>query len=87
MNKILKVLVDIIFWLQAFASPFFLAGLIALFIYIKSGNRSSAIILVTIGVISGIFLAEFIRRKYGLDNFFGKIYGSGKLEKKGSSNE
>jgi hypothetical protein len=80
--KIVEWLVRIIFWLQAFAGPVILFGLIAFLIYNGTENTTVAIILLSIGVISGILLAEFIRRKYGLESFFARIYGPNELDKK-----
>lgn len=66
-----KFLVNFIFWLQAFFSPVLIMGLIGFFI--NSGKMM--IILLSIGVLAGIIVAEYIRRKIGLDSFFGRIYG------------
>jgi len=59
-----------------------LFGLIAFLIYNKTENLIVAIILILIGVINGILLAEFIRRKYGLESFFGRIYGPNEMDEK-----
>ena len=71
--------INVMYWLQIFAAPTLLSGIAALFIW--SNNRAIAIALLCIGVIVGIILAEFIRRKYGLANFFSKLY-SNEPEKK-----
>ncbi len=80
--KIVEWLVRIVFWLQAFAGPVILFGLITFLVYNKTENIIVAIILISIGVISGILLAEFIRRKYGLESFFGRIYGPNEMDEK-----
>ena len=42
--------------------------------YIRSAdNFVYSIILSIAGIILGIILAEFVRKRYGLDNFFGRI--------------
>ena len=75
MIKILQVIVQVLFWLQAFAAPFLLSGIIAFIIYSKNEkNEWIALLVLIIGLISGIIVAEFIRRHYGLDTFFSRIY-------------
>ena len=80
--KIMAWFVRLLFWLQAFAGPVILFGLIAFVVYNKTGNMNLAIILLSIGFLAGIFLAEFIRRKFGLENFFARIYGPNDMDKK-----
>jgi hypothetical protein len=65
-----------LYWLQIFAAPVVLFGLISLLVYSKTENKNVAIIFLSVGFLGGIFLAEFIRRKYGLEKFFASIYGS-----------
>lgn len=70
--------IRIIFWLQAFAAPVILFGLIGLWI-----NKIDFFIpLLVIGVITGIILAEYIRRKIGLEIFFARIYGPNQMDEK-----
>lgn len=76
--SVLKWLIRIIFWLQAFAAPVILMGLIALAI----GRLIFFIPLLIIGGIAGIVLAEYIRRKFGLETFFARIYGPNEMDKK-----
>ena len=80
--KIMAWFVRLLFWLQAFAGPLILFGLIAFVFYNKTGNMNLAIILLSIGFFAGIFLAEFIRRKFGLENFFARIYVPKDMDKK-----
>jgi EamA domain-containing membrane protein RarD len=81
MIKITRVTVQASFWLEAFAAPILICGIIAFIIYSNNeSNKFIAIVVLIAGIISAIALAEFIRRKYGLDNFFSKIYGSGELD-------
>ena len=77
-------LTRILFWLQAFAAPLLLFGLLSFFVYSKGDhNKGLAILLLVLGAIAGTILAEWIRRKYGLENFFSKIYGSPELDETG----
>ena len=78
MRTILKWLIRSIFWVQAFAAPVILCGLIALLI----GPTIFFIPLLIIGAVLGIVLAEYICRKFGLENFFGRIYGPNAMDKK-----
>jgi hypothetical protein len=70
--------VRMIFWLQAFAAPVILCGLTGLLI----GSMKLFVPLLIIGGVAGIVLAEFIRRKFGLETFFGRIYGPNEMDKK-----
>jgi len=55
--------------------------LLSFFIYSNGKhNYGLAIILLVSGAIAGAVLAEWIRRKYGLENYFSKIYGSPELD-------
>lgn len=70
--------VQLIFWLQAFIGPVFLLGAIGALI----GSEKMMFPLLIIGGVAGIILAEFIRRKIGLDVFFARIYGPNSMDKK-----
>ena len=70
--------IRIIFWLQAFAAPVILFGLIAFWI----NSISFFIPLLVIGAVAGIVLAENIRRKIGLEIFFARIYGPNEMDEK-----
>lgn len=74
----MKWFINCIFWLQAFAAPVILAGLIGL---ITSSSGKGFIIILSAGAVLGILLAEYIRRKYGLDVFFARIYSSNKMDR------
>jgi uncharacterized membrane protein YobD (UPF0266 family) len=71
-----------LYWLQAFAAPVIFFGFVALLIYNKTENKTIAIFLLSIGFLGGIFLAEFIRRRYGLEDFFAGIYGYSWIDRK-----
>lgn len=74
-----KFLVNILFWLQAFAGPVILFGLIALW---TAPSERMVIVLLAIGGVLGIVLAEYIRRRFGLSTFFGRIYGANEMDEK-----
>jgi len=66
-------LIQIFFWLQAFVCPVILAGISILVFWKNADDYTFPIIAGSIGVITGIIVAEYIRRKVGLDVFFGRI--------------
>ena len=70
--------VRILFWLQAFAAPVILFSLIGL----RIDSYDIMIVLLIVGVVSGIILAEYIRRKIGLEIFFARIYGPNEMDEK-----
>lgn len=81
--RLIKWVIRILFWLQAFVAPVIFFGLIAFFFYSKGERYSDiAIVLSGIGVISGIIVAEYIRRKIGLETFFGRIYGPNEMDER-----
>ncbi|HEX4875503.1 MAG TPA: hypothetical protein VFV31_02455, partial [Chitinophagaceae bacterium] len=58
-------LVTLVFWLQAFAAPVILFGLIGF----AMGNETAFYVLLAAGILTGIIVAAYIRRKIGLDTF------------------
>lgn len=83
MIKFIKFLIQVIFWLQAFLGPLIVSGFIAFIVYSKGEQyKIIAILILIAGVAGGIWLAEFIRRKYGLDTFFARIYGPNEMDDK-----
>jgi ABC-type phosphate transport system permease subunit len=78
--KIFEWFVRTLYWLQVFAAPVVLFGLIALIVYSTTDNKIVTLIFLPIGFLGGIFLAEFIRRKYGLEKFFANLYGSAEIK-------
>ncbi len=70
-------LVTIIFWLQAFLCPFIICVAIGFGI-----TKDLSIVSIVIGGVAGIVFAEYIRRKFGLDVFFGRLYGPNEMDEK-----
>lgn len=67
-------LVNAFYWLWIFIIPSGILGFLSFWLYIRSAdNFVYSIILSIAGIILGIILAEFVRKRYGLDNFFGRI--------------
>ena len=81
MIKIIKHFVYLILWLWAFIVPAGIFAFIGFLLYNKSSaNLPYSIIITIIGIILGVVLAEYIRKKYGLDYFFGKLLSTPELE-------
>jgi hypothetical protein len=80
--KIFEWFIRMLYWLQAFVASVIFFGLVALLIYSKTENKTIALFLLSIGFLGGIFLAEFIRRRYGLEDFFAGIHGSSRIDRK-----
>ena len=71
-------LIRFLYWLHAFISPIILLG----FIGIVIGKENLLYGLLVAGAIAGVIFAERIRRKFGLENFFGRISGSNTVVEK-----
>ena len=85
---LIRLLIRSLFWLQAFFAPVILFGLLALCAYSKGEKyAAAAIVLLVTGGVTGIILAEYIRRKYGLETFFARIYGSNEMDEKNKPND
>lgn len=62
--KIAEWLIRILFWLQAFAGIMITIALVAIVVYAKPQNKLVSIVLLSLGFLAGVFVAEFIRRRY-----------------------
>jgi len=72
--KILMFFINAIYWLWLFIVPTGIFGFVAVWLYLKSSkNLPFSIIIGLIGITIGVTFAEYIRKKYGLDNFFGRL--------------
>jgi hypothetical protein len=67
-----------------FAAPVIISIIIAFVVYLNNQkNKGIAIGIIGVGAIAGVWLAEYIRRKHGLANFFSSLY-SNEVDKKPS---
>ena len=83
MIKFLKFVTNCYYWIQVFAAPFLIFGIIALIIFSYFQKYEIvAYILLGVGIIAGIFFAEYVRRKHGYDVFFSKVFGSADIDEK-----
>lgn len=72
--KLFMFFINAIFWLWFFIVPAGIMGFAGFWLYIKNpGNLPYSILITIAGVTSGIALAELVRKKYGLDSFFGRL--------------
>jgi uncharacterized membrane protein len=83
--RVLMFFIDACLWLSVFIVPAGIVFFIAFLLY----NKSSAflplsIIITAIGMYLGFRLAEYIRKKYGLLDFFAKLLSTPELEEKNS---
>lgn len=71
MLKIIAFLVEVDFWLRAFASPMLVSVVVAALVY--SSNKSFSIFILVLGAITSVVFAEYVRRKYGCSNYFSRL--------------
>lgn len=78
MIKLLETLVEAIYWLLIFLSPMLIATVIAGVIYFSNGEQITIpLVVLGIGFVAGVFLAERIRRKYGCSTFYSRLNRTG----------
>jgi len=72
--KFFMFFINAIFWLWLFIIPTGVLGFLALWLYLKSKNDLPfSIIIGLVGIVGGVKLAEYVRKKFGLSNFFGRL--------------
>ncbi len=75
--KYFMLFINSIYWCAVFIVP---AGSVGLFAYWVYFNHPQylwiAVILGIAGIAAGILAAEYVRKRYGLDNFFGRIHAT-----------
>lgn len=74
MNKLFEITIEIIFWFLIFLSPVIATILLSAIIYFYVwSNPIFTIVIMALGIITGIWWAERIRRKFGCTRYMGKI--------------
>jgi len=74
-------LVNAIYWLWLFFVPTIILGLVSIWLFYESeSNFPYSLAIGIIGLVIGILLAEYVRRKHGLDLFFGRILSTPDLD-------
>lgn len=77
MKKIITILIESIFWIQFFITPFGIGALIAIFIYISNEKLLwISIVLAAISAVFGVVYAEKVRRKKGTSRYASRIIGT-----------
>lgn len=67
-------MIELVYWVASFLSPFLGMGLVAIILlFAFDVNIIVFYIIIGLGIIAGVFLAERIRRKYGSSNYWGRI--------------
>jgi hypothetical protein len=74
MMKLMMFIVNTIYWLCLFIIPSGIIGFIALWLYTdKAISMTLSKLIAAVGIVTGILLAEYIRKHYGLVNFFSRL--------------
>lgn len=77
MSRLFEIIMEIIYWILIFLSPFLALSIIGIIVYLNNPDNSwVSIVLFIIGAILGTILAEKIRRKYGTTTYMGRIRGN-----------
>lgn len=75
--RIFLFIINTIYRLLLFIVPASILGFISALLYLKSKDDLFFSVIIGIAGISfGIALAEYVRRKYGLNNFFSRIHAT-----------
>ena len=75
--KILIFLIDLIYWLGIFIVPSGILFFASLWVYYENENSLFwPIVIFVLGIVLGILLAEYIRKHYGLNNFWSRLSSS-----------
>jgi hypothetical protein len=81
--RVLMFFIDAFLWLSIFIVPAGIFFFIAFLLYNKSAAfLPLSVIISIIGLYLGFRLAEYIRKKYGLVDFFAKLLSTPELEEK-----
>lgn len=75
------LLVNTIYWLGLFIVPSGTIGFISLWLYVNNDiGIYLSILSGSVGIVSGIVLAEYLRKHYGLINFFSRLSSTQDIE-------
>jgi hypothetical protein len=75
--SIMDDIMEAIYWFQIFLAPFIPLSIVGIVIYFNNTNCGwLCTLLMIVGVILGVILAERIRRKYGTTTYMGRIKGN-----------
>ena len=72
--RIFLFFINLIYWLWAFIVPVIILGIPALLLYSQSPkNLNLSVTLLVTGIVLGVYIAEKIRKGYGLTSFFSRL--------------
>jgi len=73
----MRIITETIYWIGFFLGPFLLSGLVSLILWSSFDVNNVAIMVVlVIGMLTGVLLAERIRKKYGCSEYWSRIYAT-----------
>jgi hypothetical protein len=82
--KVIEFLIDAFSWLKIVASPFLMAVIIAIIIYLNIAGIlgfSLSLITLLVGLIAGVILATRIWKTEGTTTFLSRIHANPELDK------
>ncbi len=72
--KIISFFINVFYWLGLFISPVLIFCFVAFWLYSnKTIPLTLSVLIGVTGVISGIVIAEYVRKRYGLNNFWSGV--------------
>lgn len=71
--KLIPFLIEAIYWLGIFASPFLPCLIASAFVYYYTNNIYYTAAVILFGAILGFLFAEWARKKYGASNFMSRL--------------
>ncbi len=75
-------LIETFYWLLIALCPIIVTSIISIFVWNLSESLLWCIIMEGCGILAGIYLAEYIRKKYGCSNFYSKLINISDLDEK-----
>lgn len=76
----MRILIEIFYWVLIALCPILVSMLISMVIYCIYDSFILALFIVGIGILLGIFFAEYIRKRYGCSIFYSKLMNTNDLE-------
>jgi hypothetical protein len=74
MKRVLELAIEFIYWVAIFISPLLFFGFVSFIIYqYYPAMKLLSLIICILGILSGVFIAERIRRKYGCSKYMSRL--------------
>jgi len=74
--------IEIFYWLLIALCPIIATSIISFLIWNLSASFFGGFLIEGCGILAGIYLAEYIRKKYGCSNFYSKLMNTSDLDEK-----